>query len=246
MLRKLLVTIIAGIMLLFSAAAFALTLDEARGNVDKQATEKKLGAKDHSQAVATLQRLVDKGVPVEHAFAVVNASINAGIKGRELAAIAKSIEKTDQKSRADGASVAAEALKNRYTARETERIMETYRKTIMNGAPSADAAQVMTRAITKNLNAGEVAKVTERYSAEVKSGTPSDKAVQNAAATMDSAQLRTRDRKMDHTGDKDRDRDRDRDMIHDQAGSGPGMEHGMGMGPGAGSGMGPGMGGTRR
>lgn len=242
MLRKLLITIIAGNMLLFSAAAFALTLDEAKGNIDKQAVEKKLGAKDHSQAVATLQGLVDKGVPIEHAYAVVNASINEGIKGRELAGIAKSIEATDQKARGDGASVAAEALKNRYTARETGRIMETYRKTVMNGAPSADTAQVMTGAMTKNLNAGEVMRVTERYSAEVKSGTPSDKAMQNATTTMETARLRNRDRKMNQTGDKDR----DRDMIHDQTGGGPGMEHGMGMGPAAGSGMGPGMGGPRR
>ena len=83
--KKLLTIIVTGSILLFGVSAFALTMDEAKANIDKQATEKKLGAKDHSQAVTTLQGLVDKGVPVEHAYRVVDASINQGIKGKELA-----------------------------------------------------------------------------------------------------------------------------------------------------------------
>ena len=41
----------------------------------------------------TLQKLVQNGVPVEHAYRVVEASINQGIKGQELAEIARTMEK---------------------------------------------------------------------------------------------------------------------------------------------------------
>ena len=62
--NKILMTIITGSILIFGTTSFALTLDEARANIDKQAMAKKLDAKDHSQATATLKGLVDKGVPV--------------------------------------------------------------------------------------------------------------------------------------------------------------------------------------
>ena len=90
--KKLLMIIVTGSILMFGTTAFALTLDEAKANIDKQATEKKLDAKDHSQATATLQGLVDKGVPVEHAYRVVDAVINQGMKGKDLAEVATSIE----------------------------------------------------------------------------------------------------------------------------------------------------------
>ena len=62
-----------------------------------------LNAKDHSQAVTTLQGLVDKGVPVDHAYRVVEASINQGMKGKDLAEVAKSIEAAGPAARKDAA-----------------------------------------------------------------------------------------------------------------------------------------------
>ncbi len=79
--------------LIFGGMAYALTQEEARAKVEKQATDKSWNAQERSQAVDTLQGLVQKGVPVEHAYRVVEASINQGIKGQALAEIARSMEK---------------------------------------------------------------------------------------------------------------------------------------------------------
>ncbi len=140
MLRKSIITFIAGAMLLFGGTVFALTLDEAKADIDRHATEKKLGAADHSQATTVLQELVNKGVPVEHAYNVVNAAINEGIRGKDLAAIAKSIEANNPDARKGAADVAATAIKHRYTAQETVKAMNSYRASVASGTPPDTAA----------------------------------------------------------------------------------------------------------
>jgi len=228
--RKLLMTVLTGSILIFGTTTFALTLDEATTNIDKQATEKKLDAKDHSQATATLQGLVAKGVPVEHAVRVVEASINQGMKGKDLADVAGSIE-TAGGARKEAAAIAAEAIEHKYSARETVQMTNTFGKTVAAGAPADKTAQVMSSGINKGVQAGKITAATNAYAGEIRSGTAPDKAAENATRTMD------RDRTMRH----------DRDMTHDRdhMGSGSGMDHGMDHGPGMGSGAGPGMGGPR-
>jgi hypothetical protein len=213
---------------LFGVSAFALTMDEAKANIDKQAMDKKLGAKDHSQAVTTLQGLVDKGVPVEHAYRVVEASINQGMKGKDLAEVAKSIEHTGPAARKDAASIAADAIQHRYSARETVQMTNTFGKTVATGAPADKTSQVMTTGINKGLESGRIMVVTNTFSGEIKSGTAPDTAVDNANRTID------REGTMQH----------DHTMSHEHMGDGPGMGHDSGMEHGPG--MGSGMGGARR
>lgn len=215
--NKVLMTIVAGSILLFGTTSFALTLDEARANIDKQAMAKKLDAKDHSQATAMLQTLVEKGVPVEHAYRVVDAAINQGIKGKDLAEVARSIEAAGG-AKKEAAEVAAQAMQHKYTARETERLTNTFGKTVAAGAPADKTSQVMNTGISKGVGAGRIMAATHTYAGEIKAGTAPDKAAENASRTMD------RDRTMQHD--------------HDHMGSGSGMDHGAGMGSGAGSGMG--------
>jgi hypothetical protein len=229
--KKLVTTIMTGSILLFGMTAFALTVDEAKTSIDRQATEKKLNAQDHSQAVKTLQGLVDKGVPVNHAYRVVEASINQGIKGKDLAEVARSIEAAGPGARKDAASVAGEAIQHRYTARETVQMTNAFSKNVAAGAPADRTSQVMSNGINKGVGASSITAAATAYAGELKSGTPPDKAADNATRAMD------RDRTMQH----------DRDMSHDRdhMGTGPGMEHG-GMGMDHGSGMGLGMGGPKR
>ena len=87
----------------------ALTLDEAKAQVEKQAAEKRLTAGERTAAVENLQKMVQNGVPAEYAAKVVDASINAGIKGKELAAIAHSIVSVPSDARDEAAAVAAYA-----------------------------------------------------------------------------------------------------------------------------------------
>jgi hypothetical protein len=229
--KKVLTTLVTGSILLFSMTAFALTENEAKTNIDRQAAEKKLNAQDHSQAVNTLQGLVDKGVPVDHAYRVVEASINQGRKGQDLAEVARSIEAAEPGARKDAALVAAEAIQHKYTTRETVQMTNTFSKTVAAGAPVDKTSQVMSNGIDKGVGAAKITAATNAYAGEIKSGTAPDKAADNATRTMD----------------KDRTRQHDRDMLHDRdhMGTGPGMDHG-GMGMDHGSGMGPGMGGPKR
>lgn len=236
MLKKFLMTGVAGSILMFGAAAIALTLDEAKVNIDKQATEKKFEAKDRSQAVATLQGLVDKGVPVEHAYRVVEASINQGMKGKDLAEVAKSIEHAGPAARKDAASVAADAIQHKYSSRETVQMTNAFGKTVAAGAPADKTSEVMTSGIHRGLGAGKITAAANAYAGEIKSGTAPGNAAENATRTMDQDRTMQQDRIMshDHMGDGS------------GMGHGAGMDHGSGMGYGAGSGMGPGMGGPGR
>ncbi len=229
MFKKVVTTIVTASILMFSLTAFALTLDEAKTNIDKRASDKKLGAKDHSQAIATLQGLVKKGVPVEHAYQVVEASINQGMKGKDLAEIAKSVESVGPAARRGAASVAANAIQHKYNAQETAQMANTFGKTVAAGAPAGGTLQVMSSGINKGLGTGKIITAASTYSGEIKSGTAPDKASENAMRTMD----RQRTAESDQDGF--------RDMNHGNMGNGSGMDHGFRMGNGAGSGMGPGM-----
>lgn len=227
--KKLVTIIVTGSILLVGMTAFALTVDEAKTNIDRQATEKKLNAQDHSQAVKTLQSLVDKGLPVDHAYRVVEASINQGMKGKDLAEVARSIEAAGPAARKDAASVAADAIQHKYTARDTVQMTNTFGKTVAAGAPVDKTSQVMSNGINKGVGAAKITAATNAYAGEIKSGTAPGKAADNAMRTMDK----------DRTSQHDRDMARDRDHMD----TGPGTDRG-GMGTDHGSGMGPGMGGA--
>jgi hypothetical protein len=229
--KKLVTTIVTGSILLVGMTAFALTVDEAKTNIDRQATEKKLNAQDHSHAVKTLQSLVDKGLPVDHAYRVVEASINQGMKGKDLAEVARSIEAAGPAARKDAASVAADAIQHKYTARDTVQMTNTFGKTVAAGAPVDKTSQIMSNGINKGVGAAKITTATNAYAGEIKSGTAPDKAADNATRTMDK----------DRTRQHDRDTARDRDHM----GAGSGTDH-SGMGMDHGAGMGPGMGGARR
>jgi hypothetical protein len=229
--KKVLTTLMTGSILLFGMTAFALTENEAKTNIDRQATAKKLNAQDHSQAVKTLQGLVDNGVPVDHAYRVVEASINQGMKGQDLAEVARSIEAAGPGARKDAATVAADAIQHKYTARETVQMTSTFGKTVAAGAPVDKTSQVMSNGINKGVGAGKITAATTAYAGEIKSGTAPDKAADNATRTMDK------------NGTRQHDRDMARDSDH--MGGGSGMDRG-GMGMDHGSGMGSGMGAGRR
>lgn len=229
--KNILMAIFAGSILIFGTTTFALTLDEAKTNIDKRATEKKLDAKDHSQATATLQGLVAKGVPVEHAYRVVEASINQGVNGKDLAEVARSIEATGG-ARKEAATVAAEALEHKYSAHETVEMTNAFGKTVAAGAPADTTSHVISSGINKGIGAGRITAATNAYAGEIRSGTAPGKAAENAARTMDRERAMQHDRNMTHD--------------HDRMGSGSGMDHGMDNGAGMGSGAGPGMGGSRR
>ena len=201
--------VLAGILLI-SSSAMALTLDQAKARIRTQAQEQKMTRAEHSDAAATLRWLVNQGVPVEQAYRLVEASMTHGIRGPELARIAATIETQAMNNRGDAAGLAEKAIRNRYTFRETERIMNTFQKAVKDGVPATDCARIMTRAVERNIQTGELVRVTEQYAAEV------NRAADNAARNMEQARTRTREQMMDKTGDRDRDRDHDRDRDRDR------------------------------
>jgi hypothetical protein len=163
------------------------------------------------------------------------------MKGKDLAEVAKSIEHTGPAARKDAASIAADAIQHRYSARETVQITNTFGKTVATGAPADKTSQVMSNGINKGLGAGRITSAANTYAGEIKSGTAPDKAAENANHAMD-MDRKDHDRGIDHG---------DRDMMHDHMDGGSGMGHGSGMSQGAhmgssaGSG-GSGMGGSKR
>ena len=74
------------------SSAFAMTEDEARLAVGEHAKASKWEDKYRTEAVNTLNKLMQDGVPVDKAYAVVNACIDKGIRGSDLAKIAKDID----------------------------------------------------------------------------------------------------------------------------------------------------------
>ena len=74
------------------SSAFAMTEDEARLAVGEHAKASKWEDKYRTEAVNTLNKLMQDGVPVDKAYDVVKACIDAGIRGPDLAKIAKDID----------------------------------------------------------------------------------------------------------------------------------------------------------
>ena len=185
MLRKILSVTIVAILLTFGGVANAVTLDEAKAEVEKQATERNLTSADKSQAVTTLQGLVEKGVPVDHAYSVVETCIDQGIKGKELAEIAKSIESAKPEARKDAASVATHAVQKKYKTKETVQMVNKFNQTVEKGTPSEKTAEVMTRNMDSGVSSNQVISATERFGRDMKSGMPSEKAMEHATSNMD-------------------------------------------------------------
>ncbi len=75
--------------LLVAGSAWAMTPNEAKTALRREAAASGLEAKDVSQAVSTLEQLIAKGLPVDHAYDVVKAAIDEGARGSELAEIAR-------------------------------------------------------------------------------------------------------------------------------------------------------------
>ncbi|MDI6727327.1 MAG: hypothetical protein QMD44_00205 [Thermodesulfovibrionales bacterium] len=238
MLRKISLLSVVVSLLTFGGIANAITLDEAKAKVEKQATERNLTSADRSEAVTTLQGLVEKGVPVEHAYNVVDACINQGIKGKELAEIAKSIESAKPEARDEAASVATHAIQKKYKAKETVQMVNKFNQTVGQGAPSEKTAEVMTRNMDRGVSSKQVISATERFGSDMKSGMSSEKAMERSMS-MDKDKVRD----MDRMGGSNM--GRNPGMIDTGIGRGADMG-GFGMGHGSGKGMGGGSMGGRR
>ena len=74
------------------SSASAMTEVEARAAVSEHAKASKWEDKYRTEAVNTLNKLMQDGVPVDKAYAVINACIDKGIRGSDLAKIAKDID----------------------------------------------------------------------------------------------------------------------------------------------------------
>lgn len=74
------------------SSAFAMSEDEARAAVSEHAKAGKWEDKYRTEAVNTLNKLIQDGVPVDKAYDVVNACIDKGIRGSDLAQVAKDID----------------------------------------------------------------------------------------------------------------------------------------------------------
>lgn len=84
-----------------------------------------LGAEDGRAAVQALSDLVDRGVPVDHALAVVRAAINRNSTGPEIAAVARSMGEAveSQGSARDLALMARNCLERGLSGPEVARVM---------------------------------------------------------------------------------------------------------------------------
>ena len=221
MLRKISLVAVVISLLAFGGIANAITIDEAKAKVEKEATERNLTSADRSEAVTTLQGLVEKGVPVEHAYNVVDASINQGIKGKELAEIAKSIESAKPEARKDAAFVATRAVEKKYNTKETVQMVNKFSQTVEKGSPSEKTAEVMTRNMDSGVSSKQVINSTERFGKDIKSGMSPERAMERSMLME-----KYRERMGSESG----------------MGKGSGTGFGSGMGHGSDMGMGSGMG----
>ena len=210
MLRKISLLAVVVSLLAFGGIANAITLDEAKAQVEKQATEKKLTAKERAEAVKVLKGLVEKGVPVEHASKVVDACIDKGIRGKELSNIAKSIESVTPDARDEAATVANDAIAHNYKTKDVINTVEALDIAVKDGAKPENAAKVVTMGMDKGLSGDAIKKTAKIYSSDIKKGASPEKAMEHASSYMD------------------------------KMGSGMGSGSGMGGGSGTGSGSGMG------
>ncbi|MCL4476991.1 MAG: hypothetical protein M1508_12325 [Nitrospirae bacterium] len=231
MLRKILSVTIVAILLTFGGVANAVTLDEAKTQVEKHATDKKLNARERAEAVEVLKGLVEKGVPVEHASKVVDACIDKGIRGKELSNIAKSIESVTPDARDEASDVAAAAITHNYKTEDVIKTVEAVDMAVKDGAKPENAAKVVTMGMDKGLSGDAIKKTAKNYGSEIKKGRSPERAMERSMSM-----------------DKDRVRDMDR-MGGSNIGRNPGVDTGMGRGADMGRGSvmdgGSGMGGRR-
>ncbi len=218
MLRKILSVTIVASLLAFGGIANAITFDEAKAQVEKQATEKRLTARERTEAVTVLQNLVEKGVPVEHASRVVDACMDKGIRGKELASIARSIESATPDARDEAATVAAAAVAHNYRTRDVVKTVEAVNIAVKGGAKPETSAKVVTRGIDKGLSGNAIKKAARNYGTDIKEGTPPEKAMERATSNMD--------------------------RIGSGIGHGTGIGSGSGMGSSSGTGSSSGIGGS--
>ena len=200
--------------LFFGGISEALTVDEAKAQVEKQAAEKRLTAGERTEAVENLQKMAQNGVPVKHASKVVEASINQGIKGKELAAIAQSIVSATPEARDEAAAVAANAIANKYNAKDVAKTVETMNGAVKSGTKPEMAAKMVTMCVDKGMSIDNMKDTVKSFINDTKKGTSPEKAMEHAAAYADKMGF----------------------------GSGTGMGSGSGYGSGSGSGMGGGSG----
>lgn len=74
------------------STASAMTEVEARAAVNEHAKASKWEDKYRTEAVNTLSKLIQDGVPVDMAYDVVNACIDKDIRGSDLAQVARDID----------------------------------------------------------------------------------------------------------------------------------------------------------
>jgi hypothetical protein len=89
-------TLALGLVLSLTSLAWAMPPEEAKTRIPAHAADQGMQAGDATRAVTTLEQLIERGVPVEHAHAVVAAAIDQGIRGTDLAEIARTMEREQQ------------------------------------------------------------------------------------------------------------------------------------------------------
>lgn len=99
------------------SSAFAMSEDEARTAVSEHAKASKWEDKYRTEAVNTLNKLIQDGVPVDKAYDVVNACIDKGIRGPDLAQVAQDIDARMDKG--TSAEAAVKEAMNRIEQRAT-------------------------------------------------------------------------------------------------------------------------------
>ncbi len=177
--------VVVASFLFFGGISEALTIDEAKAQIEKQAAEKRLTTQEQTAAVENLQKLVQNGVPVEHAAKVVNAGINAGIKGKELAAITQSIVSVPSDARDEAAAVAAYAVTHKYKAKDVANTVETMNGAVKSGTKPDVAEKMVTMCMDKGMSMDEMKDTMKNFINDTKKGTSPEKAMEHAAAYAD-------------------------------------------------------------
>lgn len=127
--------------------AFAMTEDEARTAVGEHAKASKWEDKYRTEAINTLNKLIQDGVPVDKAYAVVNACIDKGIRGTDLAQVAKDIHARMDKGASAEAAVkeAMNRIEQRAARDGRDQAKDGKAKETAKREQARDAAQEHTR-----------------------------------------------------------------------------------------------------
>lgn len=132
----------------FAGTLLAKTSREAAEEIKASAKAKGLSDADARTSVSVLSELVDKGVPVDHALAVVTAAIDRKNSGPEIAAIAKSLGETVEKegSAKEIAAIARMGVEKGLKGREIGKVMAN-----VQASMGKDASARQLRILTKDL-----------------------------------------------------------------------------------------------